>query len=152
VDLAELRAGVADVSITYRRQTFSVGYRPEAVDEDDLALFEAFGEHRGVELLRSTVTPLVRMLCRWSITNDGAPLEITEDSIKRLPPRMRMAILEAVMRDFFDSGNASAYDAGSPEAAASEEAAPSTPDSSSTRNGQASLPGTSPASVIPAAG
>lgn len=151
MDLAELRAGVADIPVTYKEHTFTVGYRPEAVSEDDLEMLEGFQAKSGVMLLRATVEPLLRLLVRWSVTGDGAALPITEESLKAVPPRMRVAILQAVMADFFDPGNAETSDAGSPPPAASEAAAPSTPASSSTLNGQASLPGPLPALTTPGA-
>jgi hypothetical protein len=149
MDLAELKAGVADVPVTYKAHQFSVGYRPEAVDEDDLELLEAFGSKSGIALLRETIVPLVRLLVRWSITDGAAPLPVDEASIRRLPPRMRVAILESVMRDFFNPGNASPSDAGSPAAAGSEGTVLTTPDSSGTLNGQVSRPGISPDSPTP---
>lgn len=151
MDLAELKAGVADVDVTYKSRTFTVGYRPEAVDEDDLEAIEKFGDKSGLELLRYTVEPIARLVVRWSFTLGDEPLAVDETAIKSVPPRMRVAILEAIMRDFFDSGNVSPSDAGSPPPAASEATVPSTPPSSSTRNGQESLRGISPDSPQPAA-
>lgn len=151
MDLAALKAGVSDVDVDYKGNVFTVGYRPESVSEDDLELFESFGETSGVALLRATVPPLVRLLVRWSLTNGAKPLAVSDATIASLPPRMRMAVLEAVMRDFFAPGNATPSDAGSLEADASEGTVPTTPDSSGTRNGQDSLRGISPDSPTLAA-
>jgi hypothetical protein len=151
VDLAELKAGVADVEVTYRKQPFTVGYRPDCVTEDDLEFLSAFAEQSGVSLLRATIAPLERLVVRWSMTSDGAPLEVTSEAIASLPPRMRVAVLSAIMADFFSEGNETPSDAGSPGPAASEATVRSTPDSSGTRNGQASLPGPLPALSTPPA-
>lgn len=147
MDLAELKAGVADVDVTYKDHQFTVGYRPESVTEEDLETLESFQEKSGVGLLRATVPPLVRLLVRWSITSGGVPLPVNEQTIASLPPRMRVNVLEAIMRDFFSPGNASNSDAGSPQTAASEDSAPSTQTSSGMPNGQDSHHGISPASL-----
>jgi hypothetical protein len=151
MDLAALKAHVADVEVDYKGHLFTVGYRPESVSEDDLQLFDQFGETSGIALLRATVAPLVRLLVSWSLTNGDEPLAVDEQRVAALPPRMRMAILENVMRDFFAPGNASPSDAGSPAPAASEGTVPTTHESSSTRNGQESHRGISPGSPILAA-
>lgn len=144
MDLRELKAGVADISVTYKDRTFTIGYRPESVTEDDLATLEAFQEQTGVNLLRATVAPLARLIVRWSLTMGADDFPVTEESITFLPPRMRVSILEAVMSDFFSSGNATPSDDGSQDRGASEGVAQLMPPSSGTPNGQASLPGSSP--------
>lgn len=145
MDLAEFKAGVADIPVTYKGRTFTVGYRPESVTEDDLALLEAFSDKSGVELLKATVPPLARLLVRWSLTMGDQQIPITEEAIGFVPPRMRVAILEAVMSDFFSSGNARPSDDGSQPRGASEATAPSLPGSSGMQNGPVSLPGSSSA-------
>jgi hypothetical protein len=152
MDLAELRAGVADVPVTYKGQQFTVGYRPESVGEDDLEMLEKFQDKSGVTLLRATVEPLARLLVRWSLTDGTTPIVVSEDALKTVPPRMRVAILQSIMADFFDAGNAETSDAGSPETAASEAAVPTTPSLSSTPNGQVSPHGISQDSLTLAAG
>lgn len=147
MDLAALKAGVADVTATYKERTFRVGYRPESVTEEDLLTLEAFQDKSGVALLQATVEPICRLLVRWDLTMGDEPLPVNEESIKFLPPRMRVSILEAIMGDFFSAGNAKASDAGSSEGAASEASAQISPASSGTPNGLASHPGSSPASL-----
>lgn len=147
MDLQEFKAGVADIEVTYKDRQFSIGYRPESVTEDDLAALEVFQEKSGVELLRATIGPLARLLVRWSLTMGAAPLDVSEQAIGFLPPRMRVAILEAIMSDFFSSGNATPSDAGSLARGASEGIAQPTPASSGTPNGQAFPPGSSPAAL-----
>lgn len=147
MDLAALKAGISDIAVTYKTTTFSVGYRPEAVTEEDLETLEAFGSQSGVGLLRATVEPLKRLLVRWDLTIGPNPLPISADTIATLPPRMRVDILQAIMADFFQPGNARPSDASSPAAASSEGPVPSTPAASSTPNGLALLPGSSPESL-----
>lgn len=151
MDLAEFKAGVADVTVTYKERQFTIGYRPESVTEDDLAMLEAFGDKSGVELLRATVSPLVRLVVRWSLTMGDQELPVGEESVGLVPPRMRVSILEAVMADFFGSGNAMPSDDGSQVKGASEGIAQSMPSSSGMPNGPALLPGTLPAVPTPAA-
>lgn len=151
MDLAEFKAGVADVQVAYKDRTFSVGYRPESVTDEDLALLEGFSDKAGVELLKATVAPLTRLLVRWSLTLGAEPLVISEQGVTFLPPRMRVAILQAIMADFFDSGNAKPSDATSQEGDASEGTARPMPASSGTPNGQALPPGTSPVGLTRAA-
>lgn len=151
VDLAEFKAGVADVKVTYKERQFTAGYRPESVTEDDLALLEAFSDKAGVELLRATVGPLTRLLVRWSLTMGDQVLPVSEESVTFLPPRMRVAILEAIMADFFNSGNATPSDDGSPAKGASEGTVQPLPVSSGTPNGLASRPGISPGALTVAA-
>ena len=155
MDLAELKAGVADIGVDYRGHHLTVGYRPEMVTEDDLELLEQFAQKSGVELLRATTEPLGRLIVRWSLTFEGRPFTVSDEAIRSLPPKLRVAVLSAIMADFFSAGNASPSDAGSPAAAASEGGARSTPSSSGTPNGPASLPGSSPGSltlVVPSSG
>lgn len=151
MDLAALKAGVNDVTVTYKERAFTVGYRPESVTEDDLAILEGFTDKGGVELLRATVEPLKRLIVRWSLMVGAEALDVSEDSITWLPPRMRVSILQAIMADFFDSGNASPSSAGSSAAVASGGTVPSSPPSSGTPNGSASLPGILPAGQTPPA-
>jgi hypothetical protein len=147
MDLAALKAGVADVQVKYRGSAFSVGYRPEMVNEDDLSLLEAFSDKSGVALLKATVAPVTRLVTRWDLTLGQEPLAVSEEAITALPPRMRVAILEAIMADFFDSGNAAPSNAGLSTPAVLEGTAQTTPPSSGMQNGPASLPGTSSASL-----
>lgn len=149
MDLAQLKAGVADVEVMYKQHTFTVGYRPEAMTEDDLAIIEQFREKSGVELLRATVAPIQRLVLRWSIKMGEDPLPINEESITFLPPRMRVSILEAIMGDFFGEGNAPASVDGSSAGAVSGAIAPSSPLSSGTPNGLVSPPGSLQESLTP---
>lgn len=151
MDLAELKAGVADVAVAYKGRSFTIGYRPEMINEDDLAMFESWGSLSGVDILRGTVAPLARLLVRWSLTNGPTPLEISAENVQAIPPKMRMEMLQAIMADFLAPGNVTPSDAGSQDPASSEVSAPSTPTSSGTPNGLASLPGILPASPTLAA-
>jgi hypothetical protein len=91
----------------------------------------------------------------WDLTDNGTSIPVTFDTVVDLPPGLPAAILGAIFRDINDPNRRRPVGfkrGSSPRADSPPTPSPTTGVSSTTLNGQASLPGPLPALSIPETG
>lgn len=125
LDLGDLLARVAEVDVDYGDGSFAVRYRPEAITVD---LVEALGADEGddVRRLALLVDVLARVVAGWDVTEEGIPLPVTPECLRRFPLRMLVAVVAAITADVADPNRTTAREvAATPSPSGSSAAAPS---------------------------
>lgn len=101
IDLTALSQNVETVPFTYRGLTATVDFRPSAITAEKLA---KFGDINSVDDITSYLDFLTELLVDWEVSEYGKRMEISVDSLKRVPLPMLGKIVEAVMKDTGDIG------------------------------------------------
>jgi hypothetical protein len=165
-DLQTIERGFGEVDVDWNGHTILVRYR---ADLNNRALIAMKRVMVGVIALDGTtrfpdveaiIDELIRVLLPsgpdvhedergWDVTDGGASVPITFDTLVDLPPGLPAAILGAIFRDINDPNRRRPSRRGSPVTADSAvTASPTTTEPSSPPNGQGSLPGPLQASTI----
>lgn len=163
-DLNAVERGYGECDVEWNGHTIVLRYRADLNNRALIAMKRAVV---GVEILgggqrfpdvEAMIEELLRVLVPedheygpgWDLTDNGRPLPLTFDSLVDLPPGLPAAMLGAIFRDINDPNRRKPSSNGSSRGASSQPAAsPTSTASSATPNGQASLPGPSPATPIP---
>lgn len=151
MDFKQFRSKVVDVPVEWDGETFTVGYCPREILDEDLKFLGGDAESDGDETrdARIMVPQLVRLVRRWDLTWDGEPWPATADSFAMIEPPMRLAILRAVMGHYFARPNQTTSSQRSSEGAASGPIG-RTSASEPSSGALVPFPGTTPASPSPA--
>jgi hypothetical protein len=162
-DLNAVERGYGECDVDWNGHTIVLRYRADLNNRALIAMKRAVV---GVDILgggskfpdvEAMIQELERVLLPadheygpgWDLTDNGVPLPITFDSIVDLPPGLPAAMLGAIFRDINDPDRRRPSRNGSSRGASSEPTpSPTTTPSSAMPNGQASLPGPSPATPI----
>jgi hypothetical protein len=167
-DLAAVERGYGECECEWENETIVLRYRAELNNRALIAVKRALvgvlaldGKTRFPDV-ETMIEELERVLLPsgpdvpadergWDITDNGASVPITFDTLADLPPGLPAAMLGAVFRDVNDPNRRRPSSSGS-SVAASSEGRPTITRSSAPRNGRASLPGRSGVSSTRAAG
>lgn len=167
-DLSAVERGYGECSCDWEDDTIVLRYRADLTMRTMIALRRvAIGDLMADRKTRmpdveAMVTELAQILLPsgpevpeeergWDLTDRGVPVPVTYDTICDLPPRLVTAMLGVISADIHDPNRRRPSSKRSSPAASSE-GSPTSTVSSSTRNGQASLPGRSAASSTRATG
>jgi hypothetical protein len=165
-DLQAIERGYGEVDVEWQGHSILVRYRADLNNRALIAMKRVMvgvialdGATRFPDV-EAIIDELIRVLLPsgpdvaeddrgWDLTDGGASVPITFDTLVDLPPGLPAAILGAIFRDINDPNRRRPSRRPSPPGAASDgPASPTTTASSAMPNGQASLPGPLPATPI----
>jgi hypothetical protein len=162
-DLANLESGYGECNVEYNGQTVVVRYRADLNNHSLNAMYKAgvgdkvIGGSVRIPNIGAVAEELKRVLLPldhecgpgWDVTRNGVAVPIEYDDILGLPPELPVLMLGSILRDVRDPNRKRLSSAGSSQTVNSESRRTTT-ESSEMRNGQASLRGPSPDSMLPA--
>lgn len=97
LDIRSLSARSREISVEYAGEIIRVTYAPAKVTP---AWERGFQEALKDEWrTRALVDALAEILVGWDLTEEGAPLPVTRESLARLPLDLLGAIFSAIMED-----------------------------------------------------
>jgi hypothetical protein len=105
LDLASLLRRTARVAVTFDGETFGVDYLPHVITADVQADLQATLERVGEDqtaAIASLFTLLSTVVGGWEIEEDGQPLAVSEDALRRFPLALLAAIANAITADMSD--------------------------------------------------
>jgi hypothetical protein len=165
-DLRSIERGFGEVDVDWQGHAILVRYRADLNNRALIAMKRVMvgvlaldGSTRFPDV-EAIIDELIRVLLPsgpdvpedergWDLTDNGASVPITFDTLVDLPPGLPAAILGAIFRDINDPNRRRPSRRGSSQGADSQPApSPTTTASSSMPNGQGSLPGPLPASQM----